>query len=347
MAASSMLKPLNQATRKAKILNSMIKAERFIRDGVYLQASYSDTSRFEILNGNVLIAKHGKTVFVNAEHTASSLVAGSDFPIRTRLELIDYPTPSGSMQKGIIYQVANDEKGNSPLSPLGALNWPESAADKVQFISQIGTGSASEASYATVSIPKRLGLSITQTCESGFLRGIRPDNTLICWEFQGALSCPTWSVPVGYRMNDSSSKIEVLCQKLNKLSCPALRIPISDPNTGVNRVVNMPNFLVLNEIALVDLYPPRTSSVAGKSQCESIIDLGAYSTEGNIPLSTVTANSILGATSVCPDINLYKNNLDGSCQATFDLNTVNSRSPANIAPSGIDVQPASQSVGAK
>lgn len=339
LAASSMLKPLNQANRKSRLLNAMIKTENIIRNGVYLQSTYTDTSKFEIKNGDVLVAKHGSVLYLNSEMTESVADSDSEHPIRTQIELLN--DSSGNL--GVIYQVASEDKVVRML-PLGVKEWPADS-DKAAYLSSLNSGSNSEASYASITIPKRLADSTLQECPNGFLRGITADKSIKCWEFEGATSCPAWSVPVGYRLNEAASKIEILCQKMNKLSCPDLSIPITDPVTSNPRTVTMPNFLVLKELSVNDLYPPRSPSATGASQCESVIDFGDVSSNGLIPLEVVTANTVPGLGNVCPDQNLYKHNEDGSCSPTFNLSTLQTRRPATITSPLLDIKPASETLG--
>ncbi|MEZ4814114.1 MAG: hypothetical protein R3A80_02770 [Bdellovibrionota bacterium] len=340
LAASSMLKPLNQANRKSRLLNAMIKTENIIRNGVYLQSTYTDTSKFEIRNGDVLVAKHGEVLFLNPEMTESVSDSDSEHPIRTQLELL---TDSGG-KLGVIYQVASVDKVVRML-PLGVKEWPDDTTDKAAYLTSLTTGSNAEASYASITIPKRLADSTLQECPNGFLRGITANKSIKCWEFEGATSCPTWSVPVGYRLNEAASKIEILCQKMNKLSCPDLSIPITDPVTSNPRTVNMPNFLVLKELAVTDLYPPRSANAAGASQCESVIEFGDPSSNGLIPQAIVNANNVPGLGNVCPDQNLYIKNPDGSCSPTFNLSTLQTRKPASITSPPLDIKPASETMG--
>jgi hypothetical protein len=344
VATSGMLKPLNQANRKARLLNTSIKVENIIRNGVYLQASYSDPSKFEIYNGpaGVLLAKHGVPVYVNETLTKSSLDDSDGFPIKTLLELVDYKV-GGVSQKGVIYQVAVVEQGLN-LRSLGVSPWPSTETDKQNYLKAAGAGSKSEATSTTITIPKRLAESTLQECQDGFLRGVRADRSVVCWKFKGSSTCPDWSMPVGYRMNDLDSSIEVLCQKMNRVVCPELSMTLTNPTTSAVRPLSMPNFLVLKELSLNDLYPPKNSGAQGQSQCESIVDFFAHDAQGTIPAPVVLANPISGLNGleyVCPDTQLYvKNSADNSCSPTFNLSDIATRKPAWVISPVLEFLPA-------
>jgi len=336
-AASNMLKPLNQSTKKARILNSMIKLEGQIRQGVYLQPSYSDLSKFEIIFNDKVVAKHGQLLYVAEDLSDSS--ADPIYPLISQLEVVPF-TVGAVSQLGVIYRVASDAKDFS-LHALGTPSWPTSQADKEAFLKTQFAGFENGASYAAVTIPKRLVESTLQECTNGFVRGVSSDKTVKCWQLSGPTTCPAWSIPVGYQLNDATSSVEILCQELNRISCPAMDMSIVDADTGLSRSLNLNNFFVLKKFVLADLFQARNISVAA-SECERVVDFSVYNPQdasGGIPASIVLSNSVNGQIT-CPDSNLYRKNPDNSCSPNFQLSNIPLRKPASLLLSPLNIKAA-------
>jgi hypothetical protein len=342
-AAGSVLKPLNNSLKKSKIINTMVKIENDIRYGAYTQDSYTDLTRFEIKHQGRTIAKHGATMYVKddfSDATVTPQKARDGYRIITRLEY----DPANRV---IAYQITSNDEAIK-MTPLGVQDWND-RANVIARIPTVGNAySELESTTATVTIPRRLVTSSMQKCNNGFLRGVRPDGTPICWTLTGPKNCPRWTIPVGYKLSGSptslTATVEILCQELNKLSCPSMDISYTDQVSGSARLASLPNFMVLKSLFLPDLFPPR-SGVTANSKCERVIQFTKFGAledvSGRIPASVVAANADPLFGPMCPESSLYKLNPDGSCSALFNPGSVPLQKNATLSGATLNIRPAS------
>lgn len=335
-AAANVFKPISTATKKAKILSSMMRVENLIREGVYLQTDYSNSNSFEIKNGNDIVAKHGVVTFLNDNLSPCS--NGNECALQTRVEVVDFNDVNGDPQKGIVYQIASGSNSGVRILPLGEPDWSKIEIDKETYMVDQDKAKFG-ASSTTVVIPPSLVTSTFQKCDSGFMRGIANGNKVICWNFVGDKQCPSWSLPVGYSLDEKNSTMTLLCQRLNYISCPSMSVNVKDPHSGIETNKALDNFYSLNKIVKDDLYPPRAIASKGASECRSIIDfkdLAITNVAGVISAAVVTAK---GAR--CPDENLYRL-FNGTCVPNFNPDLILKSTSANILQNKIQILPASE-----
>lgn len=321
-AGSSILKPLQKANRRMRILSTMARIENEIRNSVYLQNSYTDPSSFSVVYAGKEIARHGKTIYVNDTLSESSESLPLD--IKVKLSVQNY-----SAGVGVLYQVSTNDP-TILLKPMGVQSWPNTVSDERAMLeAQLGSGSAAvDSSFSSIAIPNKLSQSTLEECSQGFVRGIDSQGRVQCWEMKADVACPKWSIPVGFRLVDSGSVIELICHKLNRLTCDDLKIKILNP---VVRDLNLANFYVLNTLNLNDLYPAQNKTSGALSRCESIIDFNKYGASAQIPFSVVNTEKVNNVTGFCPDKNLYVVDSFGNCLPTFNPATVSQTVPATIS----------------
>lgn len=321
-AGSSILKPIQKANHRMRILSTMARIENEIRNSVYLQSSYSNPSSFSVVYAGREIAHHGKTIYVNDTLSESSESLPLD--IKVKLSVQNY-----SAGIGVLYQVSTNDP-TILLKPMGVQNWPNTVSDEIALLeAQLGSGSAAvDSSFSAITVPNKLSQSTLEECAQGFVRGIDSQGKVQCWEMKANVTCPNWSIPIGFRLVDRGSVIELICHKLNRLTCDNLKIKILSPTV---RDLVLENFYVLKNLNLNDLYPSQNKKSGALSRCESIIDFNKYGAAAQIPFSTVNSEKINNETGLCPDKNLYTKDSFGNCLPTFNPAALSETIPATIS----------------
>lgn len=318
----SVLTPVSRAVAKSKTFGNMAKVEKLIRSQVYSQTDYSNFDNFKVeLNGQT-IAQHNRVIYIAED--LSAVADEATLPIRVQLKLVRTTTVPAKI--GVIYQIGSEKYG---LRNLGALDWP---TDEQTFVNnQVKNDYSGDGSYAVIQIPERLGDSTFEKCPSGFMKGLTPSLSVVCWNFSGNPS-PPWSIPTGYKLIETSTvaKIELNYSPLNKISCPNMSIPL---NSGGS--LSIPNLYVLKIINWSDVYPPKTAAQPVASRCERVIDFLKHDNNpsGDIPAAKVTSPTVNPefATGACPDQMLYtKEAATGICKAKFNPNNIPLRVPASV-----------------
>ncbi|MEZ4814134.1 MAG: prepilin-type N-terminal cleavage/methylation domain-containing protein [Bdellovibrionota bacterium] len=325
MAASGILSPITKSYKKSKLLSSMYKIDNLIRTQIFFQKSYSDLSKVEIKLSDVLIAKHGVSVYVSEDLSASSLVK-DEYPIEVKLAASSFIASSES-RFGAIYQISSADP-KLKITPVGVSSWPPDGAAVTQYIQQhYRVDLSSPESSSLLIAPKKFTTTQEQICGNGFIRGIKGDNsgTIICWQL-GTTTCPSWSIPVGVKFDATTSIVSVECQKLNRVVCPALDIQLLDGS-----VEKLESFQALNELKLEDLYPPMIANRQVQSTCKPIINFQEYSLTGQLSATQVQDLSPPDASLGCPATKLYTKEADGSCTPKFNPH-LPARTPATVLP---------------
>lgn len=318
------LRPVAQANKKYRLTLKAHRLEDEIRRGIFYQSNYNNNT-FQIVVNNVTLAKQGEVMFIK-EDFSGAVAQGSSAFNSPDFNTEEYPLVAkvslDSATDTLVYQVhgADSRVGVATLGVSG--DWPPPA-------NYASTNESSD--YSILKVPPELSSSLTQNCQKGIMRGIakgRSSGTYapICWEYQEQATSPTWAIPTGYTLDNSTNKIEIIFSKLNKPKCPKMEI-----TNLAGRSWAIPNFYAFTEIDLRDLFPTKdTNSTMSATQCEVVIDFFKEDSTGLLPQTVVRDSTKNNKPGFCPDKNLYILNDDGSCSLNFHPNTIPARAPAQV-----------------